>query len=66
MQGSICNELDRIERLLGKVNIKVKEYGQHSKKTLVPQIYVWVEERIEEACEVLKKVKGTEVSICYI
>ena len=52
--------------MLGKVNIKVKEYGEHSKKTLVPQIYVILEERIEEACEELKKVKGVQVSICYI
>ena len=41
--------------MLGNINIKVKEYGEHSKKTQEPQVYVIVEDRIEEACEVLKK-----------
>ena len=66
MQGPISKDLEKIQKLLGKRNIEVIEYGEHSKKTQVPQIYVMVEGRIEEAFEVLKRIKGTQVSICYI
>ena len=59
VQGPISNDLEKIQNLLGKRNIEVTEYGEHSKKTQVPQIYVVVKDRIEEACEVLKGVKRT-------